>query len=603
MYAIPKFTHFLHKYLLIVLLMALFAVTIEACNTDNKKTNTGSSVTIPQKLDTADAYATYQQLITASKNVIDTFYRGIYTPLGEDNRYELLLSHMNYYATLSNGDRATYAFTEKVKGYAYNYFAKYDSAEIFFLNAINIDSELNLKAELADAYAGLASNYSYKGDFKGTFAYRYKSLAIYEQLRDSVSIVKVRSDMAIGFYYQKEYNKAIETAIACLEYFQNHNDIANTAYMQTIIATCYFGKKEYRSSLDYSRSSLAIRRNLGLHHDIAESLNNISLAYMGLKMWDSAVISLSESLNLMQESNDNRQIPIIRQNLAVCLSKTGKTTDAIALLNKAIAEATTSGQKDAIASGHNALYRIYRDAGDYEKALASYQKYKDGRDSLYNEEKTKTISELNIKYETEKKEKQIVALNLEKKLESTRKTEYLIISAILLIAGTIIILLLTDRNRKSRLLIEKVKLELKDNKHHLESFTNNLIAKNKFIEELERKINEVAAVAKTKQVKENEYISDLYQFKILTEDDWLEFKMRFDKAYPGYINKLRERFPELAPGEQRQFLLIRLNVDNKECANMLGISVDSVKKNRYRLKKRFNLAEEDNLDEFVRSFN
>jgi DNA-binding CsgD family transcriptional regulator len=99
----------------------------------------------------------------------------------------------------------------------------------------------------------------------------------------------------------------------------------------------------------------------------------------------------------------------------------------------------------------------------------------------------------------------------------------------------------------------------------------------------------------------NETLSELYQFKILTEGDWQQFKMLFDKVHPGYINGLRKKFPDLSPAEERQFLLIKLDIDNKECANMLGISAPSVKKNRYRLKKKFNLAEQDSLDDFVRN--
>ncbi len=65
---------------------------------------------------------------------------------------------------------------------------------------------------------------------------------------------------------------------------------------------------------------------------------------------------------------------------------------------------------------------------------------------------------------------------------------------------------------------------------------------------------------------------------------------------------LREKYPDLSPAEERQFLLIKLNINNKESAVMLGISLPSVKKNRYRLKKQFDLSEQEDLDKFVRNF-
>ena len=141
------------------------------------------------------------------------------------------------------------------------------------------------------------------------------------------------------------------------------------------------------------------------------------------------------------------------------------------------------------------------------------------------------------------------------------------------------------------------------NKKELHTFTNRLLTKNKSIEELENKLHQTTEKnPSTDSSIQDKQISALFQLKILTEDDWTEFKMRFDKVYPGYINKLRAQYPELAPGDQRQFLLIKLNIETKECANMLGISIDSIKKNRYRLKKKFNLSEKESLDEFVRNF-
>ncbi len=128
--------------------------------------------------------------------------------------------------------------------------------------------------------------------------------------------------------------------------------------------------------------------------------------------------------------------------------------------------------------------------------------------------------------------------------------------------------------------------------------------KNKQIEELEEELRSTLQQAEeaSRTEQNNQQLSQLYQLKILTEDDWHNFKILFDKVHPGFINRLRAQIPDLAPAEERQFLLIKLNIDNKEAADMLGISAEGVKKNRYRLKKRFGLDDQANLDEFVRNF-
>jgi DNA-binding CsgD family transcriptional regulator len=96
--------------------------------------------------------------------------------------------------------------------------------------------------------------------------------------------------------------------------------------------------------------------------------------------------------------------------------------------------------------------------------------------------------------------------------------------------------------------------------------------------------------------------NDLFNQHILTEADWLAFKSAFEKAYPGYLIRLRRAYPGITNAEERLFLFIKLNLGTKESANMLGISATSVKKYRNRLRRRMNLAEEVDLEIFIRTF-
>lgn len=83
---------------------------------------------------------------------------------------------------------------------------------------------------------------------------------------------------------------------------------------------------------------------------------------------------------------------------------------------------------------------------------------------------------------------------------------------------------------------------------------------------------------------------------ILTGDDWRQFRTLFEQVHPGFLQRLREKFPDLSPAEMRLLILTRLNLSAREMANMLGISVDAIRKARYRLRKKLNLEEESNLE-------
>ncbi|MDD5507661.1 MAG: LuxR C-terminal-related transcriptional regulator [Bacteroidales bacterium] len=63
--------------------------------------------------------------------------------------------------------------------------------------------------------------------------------------------------------------------------------------------------------------------------------------------------------------------------------------------------------------------------------------------------------------------------------------------------------------------------------------------------------------------------------------------------------KLTAGFPHLTLQEKHLAMLIRLNLSTKEIATLLNISPKSVEVARYRLKKKLNLQQDDNLAQFI----
>ena len=94
----------------------------------------------------------------------------------------------------------------------------------------------------------------------------------------------------------------------------------------------------------------------------------------------------------------------------------------------------------------------------------------------------------------------------------------------------------------------------------------------------------------------------LYNNRILTDRDWESFKYRFERIHPGYLQRLRTRYPELSGSEERLCLLIKINLNSQEIANILGITTNGVKKNRQRLRKRLAMKVDDDLEAFIYAF-
>jgi DNA-binding CsgD family transcriptional regulator len=91
-------------------------------------------------------------------------------------------------------------------------------------------------------------------------------------------------------------------------------------------------------------------------------------------------------------------------------------------------------------------------------------------------------------------------------------------------------------------------------------------------------------------------------YSLESEKDWDEFRMYFEKVHSSFFEKMKQQHPDLTQSDLKLCALISLNLSMKEMAELMGISPESVKMARHRLRKKLNLATEDNLTEFIASF-
>jgi DNA-binding CsgD family transcriptional regulator len=128
----------------------------------------------------------------------------------------------------------------------------------------------------------------------------------------------------------------------------------------------------------------------------------------------------------------------------------------------------------------------------------------------------------------------------------------------------------------------------------LKMFTQNIVEKTNLIEKLEQQVK-----AHEYNTDEHQIIEELSHQTILTEDDWLNFKTLFEKTHPGFFAKLKEQAIDITLAEQRMAALTRLHLTTRQIAALLGISPNSVNKTKQRLRQRFHLENDSNIEEFV----
>jgi len=83
------------------------------------------------------------------------------------------------------------------------------------------------------------------------------------------------------------------------------------------------------------------------------------------------------------------------------------------------------------------------------------------------------------------------------------------------------------------------------------------------------------------------------------QEDWKQFEYHFDKVHGDFLSRLTIEFVDLTPGEQKLCAFLRLKMDTKEIANLMGISLRGVEVARYRLRKKLGLDKNQNLSKFI----
>jgi DNA-binding CsgD family transcriptional regulator len=175
---------------------------------------------------------------------------------------------------------------------------------------------------------------------------------------------------------------------------------------------------------------------------------------------------------------------------------------------------------------------------------------------------------------------------------SEAKKRNLVIAGVVLLAAMFILYIkrvkLKQQHRADLLLREKrmAETELASAREQLQQFTTGIIEKTNLIEKLNLQIegkdpNTYGLINKT----------------TLTESTWENFKATFEKIHPNFFASLKEKAANITMAEQRMAALIKLNLNARQMATILGISVDSVHKAKQRLRQRMQVQNEIMLEE------
>jgi len=277
---------------------------------------------------------------------------------------------------------------------------------------------------------------------------------------------------------------------------------------------------------------------------------------------------------------------------------------------------------DYIPTIHKRLSSLYANKGDYKKAFNSQKllteldaKYFDSR-SEYTSTLLEIKDEFRLTKETQQKiiqKQRIAQLENEEKVNFLENSMLLVSIVFLLFAGLLFFQFIRKKhkiekslNKKRRALEKRQAQELREierkqsaellelKNKELATSSLKLIEKDGILESLKDRLKQNKGDINAAEV--NKIVRSISHSN---SQNWDEFESRFLSINRNFYETLNKNYPKLSRGDQKLCALVKLNLSSKEMAKLMGISLESVHTNRYRLRKKLKLTKDVSLTEFV----
>ncbi len=328
--------------------------------------------------------------------------------------------------------------------------------------ALELARTSNNQRAIATISNYLASNYSVMGRQQEATLLYLETFKIFMEIGDTTVAANVLINIGMDHNNRGNYEEALKTALQALELRLNCGDSTNLAFFYQQIGEVYkqLGVRDkWKTSLETAQqlsqnskyatftTRISILNDWGgiyeaeKHYDkaidaykqmhqqcsakdylsgMATSMNNIASVYLATGMHDKALETAREALSLQERRHSNYGRLSAHNQLGDIFLAMGKTNDAHRHFLMADQLANQFNYVVEQKTSANGLYRIAKMNGNWKEALLHHEKLTHIKDSLQNVDLQKTLTELETKYQSEKKEQQIELLSTENQLKNSR---------------------------------------------------------------------------------------------------------------------------------------------------------------------------------------
>lgn len=413
----------------------------------------------------------------------------------------------------------------------------------------------------------------------------------------------------------------------CYDYFAEQKDGFMTAWLALDLGKLYLDIGDLkRANLYYSLADSLLECNRIDDWHIKTSLNNANVLHLlgnneaALAKLDSLLVNpvaqrdtsfyaevlidkymISGDKSSLDAANALMRVnlpPSVRRTLDLAMANRfyseGRIAEAVPHLDRLLSLPREGLPADELCDIFGIAARVYDAMGMADSANVYYRQIAVLQDSMLSRNESLNILNSEVREEIAKNDEK-----RENELKQERLRTWLVVLALLLVAGTALFYLYR-RMQSHRLATLRTNRELERERRKVVSSALAMTEKDNVLEAVLSDISEMKkggeiGEAQIRQLEQN------VKMHLIGRQDWEDFKVLFEKVHPGFSSLLKATYPAVTEGDIRLSIYLKAGMNTKQIARMLQLQPDSVKKNRQRLRRHLGLTADQSLEDLLRS--
>lgn len=369
----------------------------------------GWSIGYAQNLSKADM--TNQELLLAKK--VDSLFREFDKAINSTPHQAMEYAKKALDISETGGYEAGIANGNLMLGRAYFGLSNLDQAYNYLTRSLLLFQDQNYRQGIVLSHKWLGTVNRHKNNSEVALKHYLRASELAEDIKFDSEIPKITQNIAAIFLDQKQYDKAIE-------YFQKSLPEIQGEYGQSVclanLGLAYLRKGKKDKAMECFQQSIDLCRSK--NDEVCEllPLGHIVTLYTNLGNYDKALEYSLAMLERQEQAGSILELLELKNSIGLIYLDMGKFQSAVDFFDQSRDLAEQIRYRN-LAYIHANISLAYEGQKKYDLALKHHWTFQDLKDSLFNAEKDRKIDELLTKFDTEKKEQEIVILQKEKELQ------------------------------------------------------------------------------------------------------------------------------------------------------------------------------------------